>query len=144
MAWSSFRTLFLIAVCLIWGVSVVADSAQFSASVAELSDKSLVGTMANVDGNRLQFVWSGARTGISSDQGKQLFYEGSDLKLKFQVKLIKKGYFEIGAKVTEVQATEDDGIRVTVGYESISEGDQAALGQFAADMEFLKRQLPGS
>lgn len=35
----------LTAVCLIWGVSIVADSAQFSASVAELSDGFLVGTM---------------------------------------------------------------------------------------------------
>jgi MFS family permease len=34
--------------CLVWGVSVVADSAQFSASVAELSDKSLVGTMLTI------------------------------------------------------------------------------------------------
>ncbi len=31
--------------CLVWGVAVVADSAQFSASVAELSDPSLTGTM---------------------------------------------------------------------------------------------------
>lgn len=37
--------LMIIIVCLIWGFSIVADSAQFSASVAELSDKSLVGTM---------------------------------------------------------------------------------------------------
>jgi MFS family permease len=35
-------------VCLIWGISVIADSAQFSASVAELSEKSLVGTMLTV------------------------------------------------------------------------------------------------
>jgi len=35
----------IIIVCLIWGFSIVADSAQFSASVAELSEKSLVGTM---------------------------------------------------------------------------------------------------
>jgi len=35
----------LIAVCLVWGVAVVADSAQFSAAVAELSDPRLVGTM---------------------------------------------------------------------------------------------------
>lgn len=31
--------------CLIWGVAVVADSAQFSASVAELSEPGLTGTM---------------------------------------------------------------------------------------------------
>jgi MFS family permease len=35
-------------VCLIWGFAIVADSAQFSASIAELSDRSLVGTMLTV------------------------------------------------------------------------------------------------
>lgn len=33
------------AICLLWGFSIVADSPQFSASVAELSDRFLVGTM---------------------------------------------------------------------------------------------------
>ncbi len=32
-------------VCLLWGLSIVADSAQFSASVAELSKPELIGTM---------------------------------------------------------------------------------------------------
>jgi MFS family permease len=35
----------LIALCIVWGISIVADSAQFSASIAELSDKERVGTM---------------------------------------------------------------------------------------------------
>ncbi len=35
----------LVAVCVVWGVSIVADSAQFSASIAELADRSRVGTM---------------------------------------------------------------------------------------------------
>jgi MFS family permease len=35
----------LMVICLIWGISVVADSAQFSASVAELADPARVGTM---------------------------------------------------------------------------------------------------
>ncbi len=38
----------LLAVSLIWGVAVIADSAQFSAAIAELSEKSLVGTMLTV------------------------------------------------------------------------------------------------
>jgi MFS family permease len=35
----------LLAVCVVWGVTIVADSAQFSASIAELSDPAWVGTM---------------------------------------------------------------------------------------------------
>ena len=35
----------LVAVCIVWGISIVADSAQFSASIAELSDPARVGTM---------------------------------------------------------------------------------------------------
>jgi MFS family permease len=35
----------VVAICVIWGISIVADSAQFSASIAELSDPARVGTM---------------------------------------------------------------------------------------------------
>jgi MFS family permease len=38
----------LVLLCLVWGVTVIADSAQFSASVAELSERPLVGTMLTV------------------------------------------------------------------------------------------------
>jgi len=35
-------------ICLIWGITIVADSAQFSASIAELSKPELIGTMLTV------------------------------------------------------------------------------------------------
>ena len=38
----------LAAVCIVWGVTVVADSAQFSASIAELAPPPWVGTMLSV------------------------------------------------------------------------------------------------
>ena len=38
----------LLAIGIVWGVSIVADSAQFSASVAELADRARVGTMLTV------------------------------------------------------------------------------------------------
>ena len=38
----------LAAVCIVWGIGIVADSAQFSASIAELADRSRVGTMLTV------------------------------------------------------------------------------------------------
>ncbi|GIL40116.1 MFS transporter [Roseiterribacter gracilis] len=37
-----------LAVALVWGITVISDSAQFSASVSELSDRSLTGTMLTV------------------------------------------------------------------------------------------------
>lgn len=38
----------LMLLCLVWGVSIVADSAQFSASITELSERGLIGTMLTV------------------------------------------------------------------------------------------------
>jgi MFS family permease len=35
----------LVTLCIVWGISIVADSAQFSASIAELSEPARVGTM---------------------------------------------------------------------------------------------------
>ncbi|MBI3453904.1 MAG: MFS transporter, partial [Rhodospirillales bacterium] len=35
----------VVAICLVWGITIVADSAQFSASIAELSERAHVGTM---------------------------------------------------------------------------------------------------
>jgi len=40
--------LWLIALGVVWGISIVADSAQFSASIAELADRERVGTMLTV------------------------------------------------------------------------------------------------
>ncbi len=104
--------------------------------------KALVGRMSNVDGSKAQFLWSGTRSGITPEAAGQLFFEGSDINLKFQVKLIKKGYIECKAKVTKSELT-DDGVRVTASFDKIGRGDREALEQFAEDMEFLKQQLPG-
>lgn len=38
----------LLPLALIWGITVISDSAQFSAAVTELSDRSLIGTMLTV------------------------------------------------------------------------------------------------
>ena len=101
----------------------------------------LLGTMANVDGSRVQFLWSGAKQGIKTDQAQQLFFKDSEVNLKFQVKMIKKSFFELRGKVVGTETT-GDGVRVTVTFTDVHESDRAALTQFADDMAFLKRQLP--
>lgn len=108
----------------------------------QVGRRTVVGTMSNVDGQRVQFTWSGKKFGLTGDQARQLFFPSSELALKFQVRLCKKGYFQVRAKVDEVQDADENAIRVTASYTQIHEADREALAQFAADIEFLKRQLP--
>lgn len=104
--------------------------------------KTLVAQIGNVNGERIQFVWSGKKLDMDQGAMAQLFFAGSDLHTKFQVKMFKKGYFELDAKVSEVANSGDDAVRVSAVFTRISETDRDALTQFAADMEFLKKQLP--
>ena len=110
--------------------------------LGERKSKTLLGTISNVDGIRVHFVWNGSKAGISADQAKQLFFTGSELQMKFQVKMIKKSFFEMVAAVETVELVGDGGVRVSAKFKKISDGDREALSQFAADMAFLKRQLP--
>jgi hypothetical protein len=100
--------------------------------------------MANVDGHKVQFLWDGSKVGMSADQAKQLFFVGGDVHLKFQVKMIKKSFFEVDATSEAVEPAGDAGtVRVTAKFTKISQADREALSQFASDMAFLKTQLPG-
>jgi len=104
--------------------------------------KVLLGTMAKVDAECVHFLWSGEKLGITREQAQQLFFKDSDVHLKFQVKLIKKGHFEVDATVQECIPASDEKIRVVAAFKKLSENEATALGQFAQDMDFLKRQLP--
>lgn len=104
--------------------------------------KALLGSMANVDGHKVTFLFSGQKAGISSDQAMQLFFKDSKVHLKFQVKMIKKSFFEVEAKVGSTEPA-DGGVRVMAEITRISDADRGALDQFADDMAFLKHQLPG-
>ncbi|HEB52832.1 MAG TPA: anti-sigma factor antagonist [bacterium] len=106
--------------------------------------KVLVGKIANVDGSKMQFLWNGTKAGFNADQAKPLFFDGGEMHLKFQVKMIKKSFFEITAEAAGVEPAGDaDTVRVTAKFKKIHDADREALEQFAKDMAFLKTQLPG-
>ena len=106
--------------------------------------RALVGTMCNVDGGKITFLWPGRKYGLSLIQARELFAHGGEIGLKFQVKVFKKGFFEVTGRISDIQDASDGNIRVTAAYAKIGKSDQEALSQFAADLAFLKRQLPGS
>jgi anti-anti-sigma factor len=104
--------------------------------------RALLGSMANVDGHKAQFSWNGTKNGISTDQATQLFFRDGELLLKFQVKMAKKGFFDVKGKVAATEPTADGGVRVTVNFTTIADADKKALTRFADDMAFFKRELP--
>ena len=105
--------------------------------------KVLLGSMRSVDATRAVFSWSPTRAGLSGDQGAQLFFKDSEIRLKFQVKYARKGYFNATARVEGCDVGDED-LRITARFEGLPDGERTALQQFAEDMELLKRQLPRS
>jgi anti-anti-sigma factor len=104
--------------------------------------RTIVATLLNVTAEQLQFSWSGAKNGLSTDQAAQLFVKGSSVGAKFQVKLFKKGYFDLECRVVDCSRFDEESVKVTLSYEKLSGADAAALQQFTEDLAFLKKQIP--
>ena len=94
-----------------------------------------------VDAERISFVWNSERHGLSREQVGSLFAVNSDIHTKFQVKLFKKGFFELDAKIESLEDRADGTVKVSASYNEINESDRTALTQFASDMAYLKSQL---
>lgn len=107
--------------------------------------KALIGLMSNVNGQKIQFLWNGTKHGINADQAKQLFIAGSEVQLKFHVKMIRQEPFQTAATVDSTEVATDGGVRITASFtKKMPEADRKGLTQYADDMAFLKRQLPGT
>jgi anti-anti-sigma factor len=100
-----------------------------------------VATVSNVDDQRITFVWNPARHELNDSQLKTMFADGSAIHTKFQVKLFKKGFFDLAAKIVSSQRRQDGTVKVTAAYSSIGDADKTALSQFANDMAYLKKQI---
>ncbi len=130
------------------GESQVLVHIKDPAAVEKLEgNPTLIGRVLSVDHERIRFSWSGRRRGLSAEDLEDLFPVGGTIHVRFQVKLCKKGFFEVDAAVEqrEVRRDEDEAERVVVEarFVDLPEPDRLALAQFADDLDYLKRQLEG-
>jgi anti-anti-sigma factor len=100
-----------------------------------------IATVSNVDATQIQFIWDAKRHGHGKPQVDELFQKGSTIRTKFQLKLFKKGFFELRSAVTEVADRRDGTFKVTATFQDLSDGDRLALSQFESDMAYLKTQI---
>jgi anti-sigma B factor antagonist len=99
-----------------------------------------VGRMAGLDGEVIRFTWNGGNTGLTPFSMSQLLAIGTDWKVKFRLPLLKRGYCEAMAVISEVEER-PDGVKVALQFSKIDEETKKAVRQYAADMAFLKDEL---
>ncbi len=105
-----------------------------------------VGSVLSVDHKGIRFRWTGNIGAEENlDELRAMIPNGAEMKVKFQVKLCKKGFFEVLSQIEGIEACETSegkpAITVTCGFLDLPEADKLALAQFADDLDYLKQQL---
>ena len=99
-----------------------------------------IGRMAGLDDSSVRFTWSGGKTKLEPFSMAQLVALGTDWRIKFRLPLLKKGYCEAIATISEVEERAD-GIKVQATFKQIDEETRDSVRQYAADMAYLKDEL---
>ncbi len=99
-----------------------------------------IGRMAGLDENNVRFTWNGGNTDLEPFAMAQLAALGTEWKIKFRLPLLKKGYCEAVATISEVEERAD-GIKVQATFKEIDAETRASVKQYAADMAYLKEEL---
>lgn len=99
-----------------------------------------VGNVADLDTKSLRFFWDGGHTGLPPASMAELLSPGSDLKVKFRLPLLQRGYRE--AVVTVGEASEEGaGVCVVATYKDLDQETADAVEQYTKDVAYLKKEL---
>jgi anti-anti-sigma factor len=99
-----------------------------------------VGRMAALDTGGLSFTWNGGNTDMSPFNMGQMLALGTEIKLKFRLPLLQKGYCEAVSVVEDLEERAD-GVKVGVRFTQIDDDTVGAVGQYGKDMAFLRDEL---
>jgi anti-anti-sigma factor len=99
-----------------------------------------VGRMSALDADGLRFTWGGGATGLSPFEMGQMLSLGTELNVKFRLPLLQKGHCEAVVTVSEVEER-PDGVKLAGTFSEIEPDTRSAVQQYAADLEFLKKEL---
>mgnify|MGYP002630872451 FL=1 len=99
-----------------------------------------VGRMISLDLAGLAYKWSGGKTGLAAFDMGQLLAVGTTLTVKFKLPLLKKGFSEAAAEITEL-TERSDSVEVRVTFSDLDKDTTEAVRQYMADMSYLKDEL---
>ena len=96
--------------------------------------------MLALDPAGLRFTWNGGTTGLTPSVMAELLEVGTQIKVKFRLPLLQRGYCEAACSVAEVDVR-PDGIKVDARFTSIDKETKEAIQRYATDLAFLKDEL---
>jgi anti-anti-sigma factor len=99
-----------------------------------------VGRMSGLDAKGLRFTWSGGNTDLTPFAMAQMLALGTQWRVKFRLPLLRRGYCEAIATVSEVEER-PDGVKIGATFAEIDDETRQAVKQYAKDMAFLKDEL---
>jgi len=99
-----------------------------------------VGRMSALDAEGLRFLWNGGTTGLTAFEMGQMLSLGTDLKVKFRLPLLRKGFCEAVVTVNELEER-TDGVKLAASFSEIDPETRVAVQQYASDMAYLKKEL---
>ncbi len=99
-----------------------------------------LGRMAGLDEHSVWFTWSGGAGDLSPFEMAQFLAIGTAWRLKFRLPLLRRGFCEAVATVSEVEER-PDGVKVRATFDQLDEDTRASIKQYSADMAYLKDEL---
>jgi anti-anti-sigma factor len=106
----------------------------------QVSDWSAIGRMSSLDERGLRFTWNGGDTSLDTFAMGQLLAIGTELRVRFRLPLLKSGFCEAVAVISEVEER-DGGVKIGAAFSKIEEKTLAAVRQYSTDLKFLKDEL---
>jgi anti-sigma B factor antagonist len=99
-----------------------------------------VGRLTALHHDGLRFVWCGGHSGLSPFEMGQMLAIGTDLKVKFRLAMLRKGFCPAVVTILELDER-TDGVKLEADFKEIDSEALLAVRQYADDLKYLKQEL---
>jgi anti-anti-sigma factor len=99
-----------------------------------------LGRMSSLEADGLRFTWNGGNTGLTPFEMGQMLALGTELAVRFNLPLLKKGYCDAVVTIREVEER-PDGVKLAANFKQLDPETKKAVQQYATDMAYLKKEL---
>jgi len=103
-----------------------------------------VAVLDSVNADGIVFHWNPEEHGCDAADAAAMFRLDGDIRLKLQVKLARKGFFEVHGRIRNTSHNQRGDLTVAALWTKISSRDQQALRRHGEELAYLRNQATPS